>query len=75
MATRTCTVHVSPDAYDGLVHEAERRGVAPDALADELVKADLAPAEYVVRSGGCGCARDTGAAFSELLADQQAARR
>jgi len=31
---------------DRLVHEAERRGVAPDALADELVKADLAPAEF-----------------------------
>ena len=46
MATRTRTVHVSPDAYDLLVHEAERRGVAPDALADELVKADLAPVEF-----------------------------
>jgi hypothetical protein len=46
MATRTRTVHVSPDAYDRLVHEAERRGVAPDALADELVKADLAPVEF-----------------------------
>lgn len=46
MATRTRTVHVSSDAYDRLVHEAERRGVAPDALADELVKADLAPATF-----------------------------
>lgn len=46
MATRTRTVHVSPEAYDRLVHEAGRRGVAPDALADELVKADLAPAEF-----------------------------
>jgi hypothetical protein len=46
MATRTRTVHVSSDAYDRLVHEAERRGVAPDALADELVKADLSPVEF-----------------------------
>jgi hypothetical protein len=46
MATRTRTVHVSPDAYDRLVQEAERRGVAPDALADELVKADLAPTGF-----------------------------
>ncbi|HEU4703608.1 MAG TPA: hypothetical protein VFS37_14090 [Conexibacter sp.] len=28
------------------MHEAERRGVAADALADELVKADLAPVEF-----------------------------
>lgn len=46
MATRTRTVHVSRDAYERLVHEAERRGVAPDALADELVKADLAPVQF-----------------------------
>lgn len=46
MATRTRTVHVSPDAYDRLVQEAERRGLAPDALADELVKADLAPVQF-----------------------------
>ena len=31
------------DAYDLLVQEAARRGVEPDALADELVRADLGP--------------------------------
>ena len=46
MATRTRTVHVTPDAYDRLKREAERRGVAPDVLADELLTADLAPAEF-----------------------------
>jgi hypothetical protein len=46
MATRTHTVHLTPDAYDRLLHEADRRGVAPDELADELLTADLAPVQF-----------------------------
>jgi len=46
MATRARTVHVSSDVYDRLVCEAERRGVAPDALADQLMKADLGPVDF-----------------------------
>ena len=43
MATRDHTVQLQPDAYDLLVQEAARRGVAPETLADELVRADLGP--------------------------------
>jgi hypothetical protein len=56
MATRDRTVQLQQDAYDLLVREAERRGVAPEALADELVRADL---------GGPGRA-DTAAALDAL---------
>lgn len=44
MATRDRVIHVTPDAYDRLEREAGRRGVQPDALADELLAAELAPA-------------------------------
>ena len=43
MATRDRVIHVTPDAYDRLAHEAGRRGVQPDALADQLLAAELAP--------------------------------
>lgn len=43
MATRDRVIHVTPDAYDRLEREAGRRGVPPDALADELLAAELAP--------------------------------
>ena len=43
MATRDRVIHVTPDAYDRLKKEAGRRGVQPDALADELLAAELAP--------------------------------
>jgi hypothetical protein len=36
------TIELQPDAYDLVVREAERRGVEPDALVDELVRTDLA---------------------------------
>jgi hypothetical protein len=36
-------VRLGPDAFDLLAREAERRGVAPEALADELLRAELAP--------------------------------
>jgi hypothetical protein len=41
MATSPRTVELQPDAYDLVVREAERRGVEPDALVDELVRTDL----------------------------------
>jgi hypothetical protein len=43
MATLERVIHVTPDAYDRLAHEAGRRGVPPDALADQLLAAELAP--------------------------------
>ena len=43
MEPRDRSVRLHRDAYDVLVSEAGRRGVEPDALADELVRAVLAP--------------------------------
>jgi len=40
MATRT--IHLPEGSYVLLSAEAQRRGLDPDALADELVRADLA---------------------------------
>jgi hypothetical protein len=40
MATRT--IHLPESSYALLTAEAQRRGLDPDALADELVRADLA---------------------------------
>jgi hypothetical protein len=40
MATRT--IHLPESSYALLSAEAQRRGVGSDALADELVRADLA---------------------------------
>ncbi len=40
MATRT--VHLPESSYALLTAEAQRRGLEPDALADALVRADLA---------------------------------
>jgi hypothetical protein len=40
MATRT--IHLPESAYALLSAEARRRGLDPDALADELVRSDLA---------------------------------
>lgn len=37
-------MQLQQDAYDLLLQEAARRGVAPEVLADELVRADLGPA-------------------------------
>jgi hypothetical protein len=41
MATRERTIRLPQASYDLLLQEASRRGVEPDALADELVRADL----------------------------------
>jgi hypothetical protein len=40
MTTRT--IHLPESSYALLTAEAQRRGLDPDALADELVRADLA---------------------------------
>lgn len=41
MATRERTIRLPQASYDLLLQEANRRGVEPDALADELVRTDL----------------------------------
>jgi hypothetical protein len=41
MATSPRMIELQPDAYDLVVREAERRGVEPDAVVDELVRTDL----------------------------------
>lgn len=46
VATRDHIIHLSADFYERLEREAGRRGVEPDALAAELLAAELAPAEF-----------------------------
>lgn len=41
MATGARTVRLQPDAYELVVREAERRGVEPGELVDEIVRKDL----------------------------------
>jgi hypothetical protein len=60
MATRDRVIHVTPDAYDRLEREAGRRGVPPDALADELLAAELAPAKSDLESVLAGLAEIRG---------------
>jgi len=50
MATRDRVIHVTPDSYERLEREAGRCGVPPDALADELLAAELAPAHSDLES-------------------------
>lgn len=46
MATaRARVIHLSSETYEALENEAERRHVAPDELADEIVRTELQPAE------------------------------
>jgi hypothetical protein len=45
MATHARTIRLGEASYELLLREAKRRGVAPDALADELVQVDLGGAE------------------------------
>jgi hypothetical protein len=42
---QTRVVRLGDESYELLLSEARRRGVEPDVLADELLRADLAPAE------------------------------
>jgi hypothetical protein len=41
MATSDRTIKLPEDCYALLAAEAQRRGIEPDAVADELVRADL----------------------------------
>jgi hypothetical protein len=41
MATRARRIRLTPASYELLEQEARRRGTEPDALADELLRADL----------------------------------
>ena len=41
MATSDRTIKLPEDSYALLAAEAQRRGIEPDAVADELVRADL----------------------------------
>jgi hypothetical protein len=43
MVTSQHTVRLAQASYDLLLQEATRRGIAPDALADELLRTDLGP--------------------------------
>lgn len=41
MATRPYTVELHPDAFDLVAREAQRRGVSPDQIVEEIVRTDL----------------------------------
>jgi hypothetical protein len=56
MATRERTVRLQQASYDLLLQEASRRGVEPDALADELVRADLGASAGDLESALAGLA-------------------
>ncbi len=45
MATNAHVITLPEDAYEMLRREAARRGVEPDVLAEQLLRADLGPAE------------------------------
>lgn len=57
MATRERTVRLPQASHDLLLQEASRRGVEPDALADELVRADLGASAGDLESALAGLAR------------------
>ncbi len=63
MATRPRMIELQPDAYDLVVREADRRGVEPDALVDELVRSDLGRQA----NGGIDAALDALAEFRAVL--------
>jgi hypothetical protein len=46
MATRERTIKLADDAYELLRLEAVRRGVAPDELAESLLREDLTQARW-----------------------------
>lgn len=56
MATRPQTVRLTSASYDLLAQEARRRGKEPDALANELLQADL----------GAGAVEDLDETLAEL---------
>ncbi|MDQ3678362.1 MAG: hypothetical protein M3401_16450 [Actinomycetota bacterium] len=42
MALRPHTIELAPDAFDLVSREAQRRGVSPDQVVEEIVRTDLA---------------------------------
>jgi hypothetical protein len=56
MATREQTICLPQASYDLLLQEACRRGVEPDALADELVRAALGASTGDLESALAGIA-------------------
>ncbi len=56
MATRERTIRLPQASYDLLLQEANRRGVEPDALADELVRTDLGASTGDLQSALVGLA-------------------
>jgi hypothetical protein len=56
MATRERIIRLPQASYDLLLQEANRRGVEPDALADELVRTDLEASTSDLQSALVGLA-------------------
>lgn len=42
MAVRSHTIELAPDAFDLVSREAQRRGVSPDQVVEEIIRTDLA---------------------------------
>lgn len=42
MAMRSRTIELASDAFDLVSREAQRRGVSPDQLVEEIIRTDLA---------------------------------
>jgi len=42
MAARPHTIELQPEAFDLVKREAERRGLSPDQLVEEIIRTDLA---------------------------------
>lgn len=45
MAVRSHTIELAPDAFDLVSREAQRRGVSPGQVVEEIIRADLTAAE------------------------------
>ena len=56
MATSERIVHLPEASYDLLLQEANRRGVAPDALADDLLRTRLKASDGDLQSALVGLA-------------------
>jgi len=56
MATRERTIRLPQTSYDLLQQEASRRGIEPDALADELLRTDLGASVGDLQSALAGLA-------------------
>lgn len=63
MASRPHTIELQPDAFDLVSREAERRGVSPDQVVEEIIRSDLA----VVRAGDLDAALRRAAALRSKL--------